>query len=347
VIGDEEKRAVCAVLDSGNLAQGPEVAAFEAEFAAWLATAGQEVHAVAVSHGTVALQLALMALGIGRGDEVILPSFTFIATANAVHACGATPVFADIEPDTFTIDPGCVAAAVTPRTAAIMPVHLYGHPADMDAITGLAERHDLAVIEDAAQAHGAAIRGRRAGTLGTAACFSFYPTKNMTTGEGGMVTTTDAQLADRMRVVRNHGMRARYQYEGFGLNLRMTDIEAAIGRVQLRRLDAWNAQRRANAAILDATLRGVTVPVVRDDVEHVYHQYSVLSDDRSALMARLEAARISCGVYYPVPVHRTPQYAVEVRLPVTDDVSQRVLSLPVRPDLTRDELARIAEAVVA
>jgi len=346
LIGEEEKRAVCAVLDSGMLAQGPEVAAFENEFAAWLDAGGNAgLHAVAVANGTVALQLALMALGIGAGDEVILPSFTFIATANAVHACGAVPVFADIESDVFTLDPRAVAAAITPRTAAIMPVHIYGHPADMDAINALAERHSLAVIEDAAQAHGASLHGRRAGTMGTAACFSFYPTKNMTTGEGGMVTTRDAALADRMRIIRNHGMRARYQYEGYGLNLRMTDIEAAIGRVQLRRLDGWNARRRANAAWLDANLRGVVVPAVRDGVEHVYHQYTVMSDDRDSLVARLEEAGVGHGVYYPTPVHRTPQYAVEADLPVTDAVTGRVLSLPVRPDLSAEDLTAIAAAV--
>jgi dTDP-4-amino-4,6-dideoxygalactose transaminase len=342
-IGEEEIDAVVRVLQSGMLAQGPEVAAFEAEFAAFV---GGGVHAVAVANGTMALQLALAGLGVGPGDEVIVPSFTFIASANAVRSLGAVPVFADVDLSTFTIDVSSASAVVTPRTVAVMPVHLYGQMADMPAVQALASRHGLAVVEDAAQAHGAALDGQRAGSVGTG-CFSFYPTKNMTTGEGGMVTTADAALADRMRLMRNHGMRGRYDYEVFGTNLRMTDLAAAIGRVQLRRLDACNAARQRHAAWLDAHLRGVTVPVVRDGAVHVYHQYTVRSDDREALIARLQAHGVGFGVYYPVPVHRTAPYCAEVSLPATERLAGEVLSLPVRPDLSHGELLRIAAAVNA
>jgi perosamine synthetase len=340
-LGDEEVAAVTRVLRSGMLAQGPEVAAFEAEFAAHV---GAGVHAIAVANGTMALQLALMALGVGPGDEVIVPSFTFIATANAVRGLGAVPVFADVEPDTYTMDAAAASAVVTPRTVAIMPVHLYGQLADMPALAALAERHGLALVEDAAQAHGASLQGRRAGSFAVG-CFSFYPTKNMTTGEGGMVTTTDAALAERMRLLRNHGMRGRYDYEVFGTNLRMTDIAAAIGRVQLGRLDAWNAARQRNAAWLDAHLRGVATPVVREGAVHVYHQYTVRTPERDALTERLRAHDVGFGVYYPVPVHRTAPYCAETSLPVTERLAGEVLSLPVRPDLSGEELARIAEAV--
>ena len=346
-IGEDEIAAVSRVMRSGMLAQGPEVEAFEEEFAAFTAgSGGLDVHAVAVANGTMALQLALTALGIRAGDEVIVPSFTFIASANAVRGIGAVPVFADVDLDTFTMDPASAGAVVGPRTAAIMPVHLYGQPADMAALGALASRHGLAVIEDAAQAHGASLDGRGAGTFGTG-CFSFYPTKNMTTGEGGMVTTTDAALADRMRLVRNHGMRGRYEYEVFGTNLRMTDIGAAIGRVQLRRLSAWNQARRHNAAWLDAHLHGVVTPAVRHGAVHVYHQYTVRSGDRDALIERLRAHEVGFGVYYPVPVHRTAPYCAEVSLPVTERLVREVVSLPVRPGLTADELDRIATAVNA
>jgi dTDP-4-amino-4,6-dideoxygalactose transaminase len=345
IIGHEEIEAVTRVLTSGMLAQGPEVEAFEEEFSRHVAAgSGQSVHAVAVANGTMALQLALSAIGIGPGDEVIVPSFTFIATANAVRGLGAVPVFADVDGETFTLDADSAASMVTSRTAAIMPVHLYGHPADMGAINSLAARHGLAVVEDAAQAHGASLGGRRAGSFATG-CFSFYPTKNMTSGEGGMVTTRDGSLADRMRLIRNHGMRGRYEYETFGTNLRMTDMAAALGRVQLRHLDAWNEGRRRNAAWLDAHLHSVATPKVRPNVVHAYHQYTVCTDDRDALTERLRAHGIGHGVYYPVPVHRTAPYAAELDLPVTERLARQVLSLPVRPDLTREELAGVAEAV--
>lgn len=341
-IGREEEAAVSRVLRSGQLAQGPETEAFEQSFAAYLDD-GRGVQAVAVANGTAALQAALVAMGIGPGDEVILPSFTFIATANAVHAAGATPVLVDVEPDTFTMDPAAARAAIGPRTAALLPVHIYGQPADMRRIVDLASHSGLALIEDAAQAHGARFEGRGVGTFGIG-CFSFYPTKNMTTGEGGMITTSDASLADRLRMVRNHGMRGRYRFETYGLNLRMTDIAAAMGRVQIRHLEAWNVRRRANAAWLDRHLAGVEVPRVRAGVEHVYHHYTVLAQSRDQLQERLISAGIGCGVYYPTPVHRTPMFDTGSRLPVTERLTDEILSIPVHQGLTQQDLEQIAEA---
>jgi perosamine synthetase len=251
VIDERDIEAAVRVLRSGMVVQGPEVAGFEAEFSTLVG--GR--HCVAVNSGTSALQLTLLALGIGRGDEVIVPSFSFAASANAIRLVGAEPVFADICADTFTIDPAAVEALVGPRTVAIIPVHLYGLPASMAALEAIATRHGLAVVEDAAQAHGAQVEGRFVGAIGTAGCFSFYPTKNMHSLEGGMVTTADATLAHTVRLLRNQGMEQRYVLEIVGANTRLTDVAAAIGRCQLRRLDGWTEQRRANAAVFDANLR--------------------------------------------------------------------------------------------
>ena len=271
LIGDEERAAVDAVLASGGLAQGPQVAAFEQEFAKIVD--GREC--VAVNSGTSALHMALIALGIGAGDEVIVPSFTFAATANSVALAGATPVFVDIEPDSFCISPDAIEAAITARTRAVMPVHLYGHPAAMDRIAPIAAAHDLLIVEDAAQAHAASLHGTPVGALGDAGCFSFYPTKNMTSGEGGMVTTANAETARKVRLLRNQGMEKRYANEVVGFNTRMTDIHAAIGRVQLGKLAAWTAQRQANAAFLTAHLDGVVTPSIAPGAVHVFHQYTI------------------------------------------------------------------------
>ena len=253
LIGEEEIEAVAAVMRTGMIAQGPQVAAFEEEFAAALVPG---TRAVAVNSGTSALHLGLLAAGIGPGDEVIVPSFTFAATANSVAITGATPVFADIDPRTFTLSPAAVEAAITPHTRAIMPVHLYGHPAPMDALQAIADAHGLLLFEDAAQAHGATLRGRAVGSFGAFAAFSFYPTKNMTSGEGGMVTSTDPSVIRGVKLARNQGMETRYANEIVGLNNRMTDIHAAIGRVQLTKVGAWTRARQDNAAFLDAHLRG-------------------------------------------------------------------------------------------
>lgn len=353
IIGDEERAAVDAVLRSGMIAQGPQVAAFEEEFSAEL-LGGRT--AVAVSSGTSGLHLGLLAAGVGPGDEVIVPSFTFAATANSVALTGATPVFVDIEPEHFCLDPAAVAAAITERTAGILPVHLYGHPADLPALAEVARRHGVKLFEDAAQAHGASLHGTLVGTVGDFAMFSLYPTKNMTSGEGGMVACADPEIARRVRLLRNQGMERQYENELVGLNERMTDIHAAIGRVQLTKLAGWTEQRRRNAAFLDAHLTGVTVPPVAEGARHVYHQYTVRlagadGAERDRLVAALrEEHQVGSGVYYPIPNHRLPSlrgYAEGVELPVTDRAAAEVFSLPVHPSLSPGDLERIVAAVAA
>ncbi|HEY0774342.1 MAG TPA: DegT/DnrJ/EryC1/StrS family aminotransferase [Nocardioidaceae bacterium] len=359
VIGEEEIDAAVRVLRSGMVVQGPEVAAFEEEFSALV----DGRHCVAVNSGTSALHLSLIALGIGPGDEVLVPSFSFAASANAVRLVGADPVFVDIEPDHFTMDPDAAAAAIGPKTAAIMPVHLYGHPADMTALQGLADRHDIAVVEDAAQAHAATWQGTQVGAFGAVGCFSFYPTKNMHSLEGGMVSTADAQVARTLRLLRNQGMEQRYANEVVGANMRLTDVAAAIGRVQLGRLEEWTEQRRRNAAVLDAGLKGVVVPPEAEGAWHVYHQYTVRVPGgfRDALLAGLKERGIGSAVYYPTPIHLLAPYrpgyesplggvdrAAANRdwdLPETMRAAAEVLSLPVHPGLTEDDLGRIVDAV--
>jgi len=346
LIGEEEKAAVLAVLESGQLAQGPQVRAFEQEFAAFCGVR----YAIATSSGTTALHLALLAHGIGPGDEVITSPFTFISSANAILFTGARPVFADIEPDTFNLDPEQVKTRITPRCRAILPVHLFGHPCDMEALLEIAA-HDLLIVEDACQAHGAMIDGRRVGSFGTG-CFSFYPTKNMTTAEGGMITTNDEEVAERARMLRNHGMRQRYHHHLIGYNFRMTDLQAALGRVQLRKLPRWTEQRMANAAYLTGRLTGldhVTPPVVRNGVTHVFHQYTVRRrGDRDRALERLREQGVGAEVYYPRPVHQQAPYrdlGYDDCLPVAERASQEVLSLPVHPSLAQADLDYIVEAV--
>ena len=344
MIGADERAAVDRVLQSGQLAQGPEVASFEAEFGATLAGGRR---CVAVNSGTAGAHLGLLACGIGPGDEVIVPSFTFAATGNAVALTGATPVFVDIEPQHFCLDPLAVEAAIGPRTAGIMPVHLYGHPADMTAISAVAARHGLAVYEDAAQAHGAELDGRQVGTFGDFAMFSLYPTKNMTSGEGGMDACATDEIARAIRLLRNQGMERRYENEVIGFNCRMTDVHAAIGRVQLTRLAGWTAQRQANARFYDETLIGVQTPPVATGATHVYHQYTVrVSSDRDGFVkALLDEHDVGSGVYYPTPTHRLPSFAQALDLPESERAANEVLSLPVHPSLTQDDLHRVAEAV--
>lgn len=348
IIGQEERDAVDRVLASGMIAQGPEVAAFEQEFSAALA-GGRDV--VAVNSGTSGQHLGMLALGLGPGDEVIVPSFTFAATANTVAVSGATPVFVDVDPETFTIDPVVIEAAITERTVGIQPVHLYGHPAPMDTIMEIATRHGLWVFEDAAQAHGATWQGAQVGTFGQGGMYSLYPTKNMTSGEGGMVSCASPELARQVRLLRNQGMEKQYANEVAGFNNRMTDIHAAIGRVQLGKLPAWTLTRRQNAAFFDAHLQGVVTPVVREDAEHVYHQYTIriegaTAPERDAFASALrEEHRVGCGVYYPTPVHRLATFATDVELPVTEMLAREVLSLPVHPSLSTQDLERIVAAV--
>ena len=344
-IGFRERRAVNRVMRSGMLAQGPEVAAFEKEFSAHVA--GRE--SVALNSGTSALHMSLLAAGVGPGDEVIVPSFSFAATANSVALTGATPVFVDIELDHFNADPAAIEAAVTPRTTAIMPVHLYGHPADLRAISAIADKHSLLLFEDAAQAHLASVDGVPVGAWGIAASFSFYPTKNMTSGEGGMVTTPSADIARAIRVLRNQGMERRYENEVVGFNTRMTDIHAAIGRVQLTKLPAWTTKRQQNAAFLSSNLRGVVVPPIAEGARHVFHQYTVrvVDHDRDAFAAELAKRGVGSGVYYPTPIHRLPSFQQTLDLPTTELAAAQVLSLPVYPSLRQRDLEAIVTAVNA
>ena len=346
IITSEEIDAVTGVLRSGFLAQGREVASFEQEFADQL-SAG---NAVAVANGTLALVLALQALDVGPGDEVIVPSFTFAATANAVALVGAIPVFADIEPDTFCIDPADAATLINHRTKAVIAVHLYGHVADMETLQELAHSHDLYLIEDAAQAHGASRSGAPVGALSDLSTYSFYPTKNMTTGEGGMVTARDAELAAAVALLRNHGMDKRYHHDRVGMNARMTDIAAAIGRVQLAKLQDWNQRRRTIAAIYDLHLAGtVEIPRLAAGVHHVYHQYTVRTERRDHFTAVCDREGIGYGIYYPIPCHRQPAFADHAPdrlLPETDRAANEVVSLPIRPDLTDAEVDRIVETIV-
>ena len=340
IVSDEEKQAVMRVLDSGMIAQGPEVAAFEDEFSRFM----EGHHCIAVNSGTSALHLGLLASGIERGHEVIIPSFTFAATANAVALCGATPVFVDIDIDTFTLDPNAVEAAITNRTSAIMPVHLYGHPADMDPLTEIRIRKGLILLEDAAQAHLEAYKSQPVGTFGTAA-FSFYPTKNMTSGEGGMIVTDDDAVARKAKLLRNQGMEMRYQNEIVGFNNRMTDIHAAIGRVQLRKLRERTTKRQENAAFFNENLSTVDIPTEKNDVEHVYHQYTIRTDQRDDLSEHLNQENIGNGVYYPIPVHQLPSFDKKIDLPNTRTAADQALSIPVHPLLTQEELHRIVEVI--
>jgi dTDP-4-amino-4,6-dideoxygalactose transaminase len=348
-IGEEERRAVLAVLESGQLAQGPVVQAFEREFAAWCGAK----HAIAVNSGTAALHLLMLAHGFKDGDEVITSSFTFVASANAALFVGARPVFVDIEPETYCLDPSKVEAAITAKTRAIMPVDLYGQVAQINELKEIAERRGLVLLEDACQAHGAMVGDGKAGALGVDASFSFYPTKNMTTAEGGMVTTEDDSIAKKIDMLRQHGAAERYHHDILGYNFRMTDIAAAIGREQLKKLDRWNQVRRRNASLLDEGLagtKGVRTPRERPGYRHVYHQYTVLIEgDRDRFQARLSELGVGSAIHYAVPVHRQPLYRSlgyeSVSLPVSEHAADHVLSLPVHPALSESDLDRIVEAV--
>ena len=346
LIGDEEREAVDRVLRSGMLAQGPEVAAFEQEFSEHF---GLGRACVAVNSGTSGLHLGLLSSGLKAGDEVIVPSFTFAATANSVALTGATPVFADLDPDSFCLDADAVEAAVTAKTVGVMPVHLYGHPADMPRLAAVAEKHGMQVFEDAAQAHGASLHGTPVGAFGSFGMFSLYPTKNMTSGEGGMVSVANDEIERLMRLYRNQGMQRQYENEVVGFNARMTDIHAAIGRVQLTKVGGWTKQRQENAAFLSANIKGVTTPPVADGAVHVYHQYTIrVPQDRDGMAKALkEEHNIGSGMFYPVPNHRLAPFKVDADLPETERAAKECLSLPVHPSLSQDDLERIVTAVNA
>ena len=348
LIGDDEKQAVLDVLDSGMLAQGSRVKAFEEAFAEMC----EVKHAIATSSGTTALHVALLANDIGPGDEVVTSPFTFIASANSVLFTGAKPVFVDIDPVTFNIDPSQIESAITPRTKAILPVHLFGLVADMNSIMEIAKQHDLIVIEDACQAHGAEYNGQRAGSFGTGT-FSLYPTKNITSAEGGMITTDDDKIAENCRVIRQHGMRRRYYHDELGFNFRMTDVHAAIGLAQVSKLEKFNTARVANAAYFTQHLRGVIPPTVPDGCRHVFHQYTVRVPDgkRDALMDHLRQNDIGFGVYYPVPIHKQTYYVKELGydqcLPEAERAAEEVLSLPVHPALSSDDREKVVATINA
>ncbi|HEX8508071.1 MAG TPA: DegT/DnrJ/EryC1/StrS family aminotransferase [Propionibacteriaceae bacterium] len=346
LIGEDERAAVDRVMRSGMLAQGPEVVAFEQEFSAHF-NLGRPC--VAVNSGTSGLHLGLLSAGVGPGDEVIVPSFTFAATANSVALTGATPVFADIEADSFCLDPESVERCVTDRTVGIMPVHLYGHPADMPMLKAVADRHGLQIFEDAAQAHGASLNRIPVGAFGSFGVFSLYPTKNMTSGEGGMVSVATPELERLIRLYRNQGMERPYENEVVGFNNRMSDLHAAIGRVQLTKVDGWTKQRQDNARFLSAHLSGVLAPPVAPGVVHVYHQYTVrVPEDRDGFAQALRTEYdIGSGLFYPIPNHRLAPFRSVVDLPATEQAARQCLSLPVHPSLSQHDLERIVGAVNA
>lgn len=344
----EIEAAVLRALSSTHYIMGPETSAFEKEFAEWN---GAE-HALGVGNGTDALHLALRAVGVGHGDEVICPAFTFVATAGAAALTGATPIFADIDPATFNLDPKSVEAAITSRTRAIVAVHLYGHPAPMEALLEVAKRHGLALIEDCAQSTGATWKGRKTGTMGHLGCFSFFPSKNLGgIGDGGMVLTNDDDLAEKVKMLRGHGSKVKYFHEMVGTNSRLDEIQAAALRVKLKYVDEWNARRRA---IADAYTRGlagtgVRPPAVSEGCEHVYHQYTVRTASRDELLKHLHAEGVGAVIYYPVCLHL--QKAFEHRgigrgsLPESERAQDEVLSLPMFPELTDEQVETILRAV--
>jgi dTDP-4-amino-4,6-dideoxygalactose transaminase len=345
-IGETEKAAVLEVLESGMLAQGPRVAKFEERFAQ---VCGVK-HAIATANGTTALHIALLAHGIGPGDEVITTPFTFIASANSILFTGARPVFVDVEAETFNLDPARIEKAITARTKALMPVHLYGYVCDMDALQAVADRHGLTIIEDACQAVGATFKGRVAGSFGTGA-FSLYATKNVMSGEGGMITTNDDAVAEKCRLIRNHGMKRRYYHDMLGFNFRMTDLHAAIGLAQLDRLAGFTEKRRAHAAFLSARIESVVTPKVKAGYGHVWHQYTVRVDggrDRDAAVKQLNDAGVGTGIFYPVPAHQQDymrEIVGDVRMPVAEQLAGEVISLPVHPQLTQADLDKIVSEV--
>jgi dTDP-4-amino-4,6-dideoxygalactose transaminase len=347
-IRGEIDAAIRGVIDRCEFTLGSDVAAFEEEFAAYCSTA----YGVAVNTGTSALHLALLAAGVGPGDEVITVPFTFVATVSAIDYTGARPVFVDIDPRTYTMDPYALESAITPRTKAIVPVHLYGQAADMDPILAVARRHGLAVIEDACQAHGALYKGQRVGSLGDMGCFSFYPGKNLgACGEGGMVTTDDPAHRRKLRMLRDWGAETKYQHVLRGFNYRMEGIQGAVLRVKLRRLEAWTEARRARAQQYDSLLvnSGVVTPEVRADARHVYHLYVVRSPDRSAWQRALADQGIATGIHYPAPVHLLPAFAGlghrRGDFPYSERASDQVLSLPMFAELGETQCARVAAAV--
>jgi dTDP-4-amino-4,6-dideoxygalactose transaminase len=349
-IKPEIDAAIAGVLDSSQFVLGPEVATFEQEFAAYCSAS----ECIALNSGTSALHLSLLAAGVGTGDEVITVPFTFVASVAAVVYTGARPVLVDIDPHSFTMDPAAIEAAITPRTKVILPVHLYGQPADMDPIMEIARRHRLIVIEDAAQAHGAKYKGRPAGSVGDIACFSFYPGKNLGAyGEGGAVTTNNVEFANTIRVLRDWGQDRKYHHLLHGFNYRMDALQGAILRVKLRHLERWNEARRAVVDQYNELLSGSCVerPAEMPWARHVYHQYTIRTNSRDSLQQALLRKGIQTGIHYPVPVHLQPAYAGlgygPNSLPESEKAAGQVLSLPLFPELTKDQIEMVAQAVLS
>lgn len=349
IIGEEEIEEVVKVLKSGFIAQGPKVAEFEEKFAEFIGAK----YAIATSSGTTALHVALLSCGIGDGDEVITTPFTFAATGNSILYTGARPVFVDIDEDTFNIDPEKIEAGITPKTKVIMPVQLYGQSADMDKINEIAKKHDLYVIEDAAQAHGSVYNDKKVGNMGDAACFSFYPTKNMTTSEGGMITTNNKELAEKTKMFRAHGETDRYEHAVLGYNFRMTDIAAAIGIAQLKKIDEFNQKRINNASYLTKELEeidGISTPKVLDGVKHVYHQYTIRVEtgNRDEWVKFLNDNGIGTGIHYPIPIYQQELYVelgYDDNLENTEKAASSVISLPVHPSVSKEDLAAIIKVL--
>lgn len=349
IIGEEEIENVVEVLKSGMIAQGPKVEEFEQKFAEWV---GAE-YGIAVNSGTAALHVALLSCGVGEGDEVITTPFTFIASGNSILYTGAKPVFADIDLRTYTMDPNSIEALITENTKAILPVQLYGQSADMDKINEIAEKHGLIVVEDAAQAHGATFNGRNVGSMGDMSCFSFYPTKNMTTSEGGIITTNDEDLAENAKMFRAHGASVRYHHDEVGYNFRMTDISAAIGLAQLNKIDEFNDKRIENAAYLNEGLKdvdGVVTPYCAEGAKHVYHQYTIRVEkgNRDDWVDIINECGVGTGIHYPIPLYNQPIYkalGIEGKCPNAELAADNVISLPVHPSLTKEDLDLVIEAV--
>lgn len=343
--------AVARVLSGGRYVLGPETEAFEREFAAYLGLP----HAIGVANGTDALHVALRALGAGPGDEVVTVAHTAVATVSAIELAGASPVLVDIDPATFTIDPAAVERAITPRTKAVIAVHIYGHPADMDAILGICRPRGIRVVEDCAQCHGARLGGRMTGTMGDIAAFSFYPTKNLgAIGDGGGVATADGELARRCRLVREYGWARRYVSDVAGFNSRLDEVQAAILRAKLPSLDADNDRRRAIAGVYGerlGRLKGIALPTERPGVRHVYHLYATLVDRRDEVLEALREHGVLAGIHYPMPIHLQPAYAGRTApagtLPATERVARHELSLPMYPELSEADAHRVCDAVRA
>lgn len=346
---DEIRAAIDEVIDSSAFAGGPFVAQFEQDFAAYCHCA----HAIGVGNGTDALWLSLLALGVGPGDEIITVPSTFMATAEAITYCGAKPVFVDIDPVTYTMDPAGLERAITNRTKAIIPVHLFGQVADMDPIMEIARRHRLFVIEDACQAHGAEYKGRRAGSIGDAGCFSFYPGKNLGAfGEAGAVVTNNRELDEKIRVLRDHGQARKYHHVAVGWNCRMDGIQGAVLKIKLNHLDRGNDLRRSHAAEYDRAFRrleGIVTPVEASNRKHVYHVYSLRVQDRNGVMKKLTEEGIGCGIHYPVPVHLQEAYqslgGVPGDFPIAEQCASEFISLPMFPELTSAQRSRVIEVV--